>query len=1155
MDPDRYQKEINYYKKQIDALSGENISLDYTILGLRHDLKQKREGFALLSELQQSIGAHQQISSIFEITIRTINTTLGMEKTVILTPSHEENIYKPSQWLGFREDFVESFSSLTLEFPSDFGTQGLLLVNQAAEKTPLIENIQRAFDLPFFVCVPVAVKGTPIGLLLSGVMKEAMPLYPPLDRGIVDTFQAIAGLISASVQNMRVAVLEETDRQKTQFFANISHEFRTPITLTLGPLEQMLSGQYGTLPDALRNQMLVMLRNQERLLSLINQILDLAKFEAGQMQLKASQTVNLNQFIQQRIDPFRLMAEKKQINLKFSSDPEVDSADLYIDREKFDKLLVNLLSNSLKFTKQGSIYVSTEIHNENFFLTVTDTGIGIQEDQLPYIFDRFRQADGSVSREYAGTGIGLSLVKEVSDLHGGDVTVRSEYGKGTSFRVAIPLGTAHLPSGAIVEFIEESVSNAGFQDQQRVEGKSDPKAVEDLNQSMENSYENAKQTILYAEDNPELRTYVKELLIPHFNVYLAVDGQDGLEKIRRYHPDLVLADFMMPRMSGRELLDAVRMDPDLNRIPVILLTARAGSEARIECLNAGADDYITKPFDVAELLARTRNLLRSFEQERQLAELNKRLKGRVEEQMAELVRTGELKRFLPATVAESILSGQIGPLEHFERRKVTVLFVSITGFSELSNRLEPEELSSFLNEYLREMTAISVSHGGTVDRFVGDTVMVLFGAPQKKDVDQQASAAIATAFAMRRKVIELAAAWRRCGASSKELDVRIGINTGYCTAGVYGSDLLQSYTVVGPPVNVAYGLQSGSRSPGILLGLTTYALVEDRVRAVLRGALSLPGISGTVDAYEITEQEPAVAVSSESPKQLDGQTVSHYRIQGKLGAGGMGEVYLGQDTKLDRLVALKILPADFATDPDRKRRFLLEAKATSGLSHPNICIIHEFGETEDGRPYIAMEHIQGETLETFIRDSPLALSKIIDFAIQIADALEEAHSKRIIHRDIKTQNIMITQRGQVKVLDFGLAKIKQDTSGPGSRIHTQTQSGVVMGTPDFMSPEQALGQVVDHRTDIFSVGVVLYYAATGRRPFSGNNFGEVMNCIINVQPEAMARFNYNLPSEMERIVRKCLEKDRDRRYQSMSDLLIDLRNLKRDTESAAHKQQ
>lgn len=270
----------------------------------------------------------------------------------------------------------------------------------------------------------------------------------------------------------------------------------------------------------------------------------------------------------------------------------------------------------------------------------------------------------------------------------------------------------------------------------------------------------------------------------------------------------------------------------------------------------------------------------------------------------------------------------------------------------------------------------------------------------------------------------------------------------------------------------------------------------------------------------------------------------------------MGEVYLGLDVKLDREVALKILPANFATDRDRMRRFLQEAKTTSGLSHPNICIIHETGETEDGRPFIAMEYIQGETLDVYIKESPLDTHKIIDFAIQIADVLEDAHSKGIIHRDMKAQSIIITQRGQVKVLDFGLAKIKQqEGSGPGSRIHTQTLTGVVMGTPDYMSPEQALGQKIDHRTDIFSVGVVLYFLATARLPFSGNNFGEVLNCIVNTQPEAIARFNYNLPSEMERMIRKCLEKERDRRYQSMSELLADLRNLKRDLDSASQKRE
>jgi eukaryotic-like serine/threonine-protein kinase len=284
-----------------------------------------------------------------------------------------------------------------------------------------------------------------------------------------------------------------------------------------------------------------------------------------------------------------------------------------------------------------------------------------------------------------------------------------------------------------------------------------------------------------------------------------------------------------------------------------------------------------------------------------------------------------------------------------------------------------------------------------------------------------------------------------------------------------------------------------------------------------------------------------------------GTNVAHYRIVSRLGAGGMGDVYLAQDTKLDRAVALKILPAEVADDQGRMRRFVLEAKAASALSHPNVAHIYEIGEA-DGVHFIAMEYVEGRPLRDKIGGQSLEAGEILDLGTQIADALDEAYSKGVTHRDIKPANIMITPRGQVKVLDFGLAKVTRPHA-PNATGETETQAatdpGVVLGTVHYMSPEQALGRDVDHRSDIFCLGVVLYEMATGRLPFSGSTPAETLSRILQAQPEAMARLNYSVSPELERIVRKCLEKERERRYQSARELVVDLRNLKRDSDSGS----
>ena len=277
-----------------------------------------------------------------------------------------------------------------------------------------------------------------------------------------------------------------------------------------------------------------------------------------------------------------------------------------------------------------------------------------------------------------------------------------------------------------------------------------------------------------------------------------------------------------------------------------------------------------------------------------------------------------------------------------------------------------------------------------------------------------------------------------------------------------------------------------------------------------------------------------------------GAKVAHYRVVSRLGEGGMGAVYLAEDTRLARRVALKILPANLASDPERMQRFIQEARLASALSHPNVAYIYEIGDDAELH-FLAMEYVEGEPLSARLGRGPIAPSDLLSIAAQVADALDAAHSKGIVHRDIKPSNLMLTSRAHVKVLDFGLAKLESPKDGDETQL--MTGAGVVMGTVAYMSPEQALGREVDHRTDLFSLGVVLYEMAAGRLPFAGATPSETMARILGSQPEALARFNYEIPEALERIVRKCLEKDRERRYQSARDLLVDLKNLERDAAS------
>jgi len=511
------------------------------------------------------------------------------------------------------------------------------------------------FDLPGgvwqvrpkeIILLPLAQTGQlrPLGILVAGVNPRKR-----LDESYRTFFKLVASHVAKGVvdaqayeqERKRAEALAELDRAKTAFFSNVSHEFRTPLTLMLGPAEDALTDAENPLAVKQRDRLETLHRNSIRLLKLVNTLLDFSRIEAGRIEAVFKPT-ELDIYTAELASVFRSATDRAGIRLLIHCDPLPKTA--YVDREMWEKIVLNLLSNAFKFTFEGEIEVCLREVDGKAELSVRDTGTGIPDEEIPHIFKRFHRVQSARGRTHEGTGIGLALVDELVRLHGGSVDVRSKLAEGSTFVVRIPLGSHHLPPDKVLSgrdltstamgtmpYVQEALRwlpGSGTEDEGilREAGNED---LTSLFPQQGNSQISGR--IILADDNRDMREYLQRLLAQRYQVTAVENGEQALAEARIHPPDLLLTDVMMPNMDGFGLLKALRLDPNTASIPIVMLSARAGEEARVEGMEAGADDYLVKPFTARELLARVGSHISMHRFRNQLSDKERELRVKAEE--------------------------------------------------------------------------------------------------------------------------------------------------------------------------------------------------------------------------------------------------------------------------------------------------------------------------------------------------------------------------------------------------------------------------------------------------------------------------------------------------------------------------------------------
>ena len=627
--------------------------------------------------------------------------------------------------------------------------------------------------------------------------------------------------------------LKALDKQKTAFFQNMSHELRTPLTLILGPLENAVNANRAD------EDIVVATKNARRLLRLVNQLLDFQKMEAGKKEF-ALEPVNINRFTYVLGDYFASACSSKAIDFHVTRngtrlDPE-QVVPIMGETDSLEKIAFNFLSNALKYTPRGGrieLGLETPHEGDAAKLYVQDSGPGISEEGKKALFQVFSQVEGGTTREYEGTGLGLALAKSLVEKMGGHVGVESTLGEGSRFFATFPVldgdfdamdDTAQFKART---WMLEDAGETGVETDVEEEGTEDQ------------GTEGRGQLVLVVDDLPDMRNLIGSALKKRgYRVLKAANGAQGYDVICERTPDLVISDWMMPKMTGPDMLAKMRQNPKVSGTPFVLLTAKSDQESKVIGTEIGADVFLGKPFNDQELGSAVRNLLGLKTREKEVEKLNAYITESV------------MKRYLPPTLISEILEGNLSMDKPAELRNITVLFSDLKGFTSTSASLGPEGISKILNEYLTEMNKVIFEFGGTIDKFIGDAVMVLFGAPQDMSPKDQVERATRCGLAMNEALDRLAMSWTDERAIA--LKMRIGIHHGPAVVGNFGSEQRSDYTAIGPTVNFAARIESASEAGSVFVSEQVATLLEeDRIEEV--GAFDLKGIDGEQTLYRVVD--------------------------------------------------------------------------------------------------------------------------------------------------------------------------------------------------------------------------------------------------------------------------------------------------------------